>query len=101
MRPGHGKNVGRAVDQAGREGLTSLLTDIDPFLFANLNGVETWRLSSDGMDTCGCHLDVFPIADEATKQALGNGTATDVSGTDKQDAFHNGRRASYANQPKV
>jgi len=40
------------------------------------------------------HFDVPPISNEATKKAFRDRAAADISGTNKEDAFHGSRRAS-------
>ena len=88
MRAGHGENMRRALDQIGRERLAAQIADVHAVAFANLDRVETRRLSANRVHAGGSDFDVFAIADQAAKQTLGNGTAADVAGANKEDAFH-------------
>ena len=67
--------------------------DVHAFVFANLHGIQTRRLATDRMHARRSDLDVSTIPEQTAKQPLRDGTAANVSGTDKKDAFHNLRGA--------
>ena len=93
MRAGHGENVRRAVYQIGAERLAAQMADVYAVRFANLDCVETGRLSAHGVHSGRSHFDVFAIADQPAKQSFGNRTAADIARANKKDAFHDWRRA--------
>ena len=93
MRPGHGKNVRGTIDQRRRQRLAAKMADVHALVFANLHGIQTRGLATDRMHAGLGDLDVFTISQQTAKQPLRDGTAANVSGTDKKDAFHNLRGA--------
>jgi hypothetical protein len=93
MRTGHRENMRRAIDQVVRERLTAQVANIDAFNFANLDRVKTRRLPTNGVHTGGGDFDVFAIPNQPAKQTLRDWAATNISGANKENAFHGGRRA--------
>src|SRR5207253_2206492 len=83
MRAGHGENVRGPLHQSGRKGLAAEMTDVHPLVFANLNGVETWRLPSHRVNPGRCHFDVLSVPDEPIKQALRDRATANISRTNK------------------
>ena len=72
------------------------MPDVYAFSFANLHGVKTRRLAANRVDTGGRDFNIFAISGQSTKQALGDGAATDIAGANKEDAFHGSVRAANA-----
>jgi hypothetical protein len=82
------------VDQRRGQRLASQIADIHPIIFTNLDRVEAWGLTAHGMDPCGSDFDVLAISGQAPKKALRAGASTDISRTNKENAFHDARRAN-------
>jgi len=103
MRSGHGKNVGRSIDQRDREWLTAERRDIDSALPANVDRMHARRLSPHRMHTSRIRFDVLAIAKQPAEKSQGHGTAANVAGTDKKDVFHNdaGRCGHSLRQRKI
>ena len=87
MRPSHGKNVGGALDQVCRKGLTPLIADIDAVGFANLDSVKARRLTSDGVHPSRSNFDIA-ITDHPPEKSLRDRTTADIAGANKEDVFH-------------
>jgi pimeloyl-ACP methyl ester carboxylesterase len=62
MRAGHSENVRRAIDQGGGERLAAETANVDAFLFADVDGVEAWGLSPNGMNAGRSDLDADRVA---------------------------------------
>ncbi len=92
MRSGHGKNVGRPVDQRDGERLAAKRRDIDSALSANVDCMDARRLASHGMHASRIRFDVLAIADQTAEKSQGHGTAANVAGADKKDVFHDDAR---------
>ena len=88
MRAGHCENVRRAIDQIGSERLAAQIADVHAIALANLHRVKTGRLSADRVHAGRSDFNVFAIPDQPKKQSFGNGTAADIAGANKKDAFH-------------
>lgn len=71
-----------------RERLTAQAAKIDPFVLADFDGVSARRLPADGMNPGRVHFNILAIFNESAEKPFRNGTATDISGADKKDAFH-------------
>ena len=74
--------------------MAAQLIDINAILLANLHSIKTGRLAADCMHTGGSDLDVLAIAEQAAKKTFRDRTATNVTSANKEDAFHDLRRAS-------
>jgi hypothetical protein len=85
--------VGGALNHIGGERFAAKVPDIDSFLFANFDRVQARRLSSHGMYAGRGHFDLLTVAEQTPEKPLCDGAATDVSGTNKEDAFHDLRAA--------
>jgi hypothetical protein len=93
MRAGHGEDMRRAVDQSAGKRLAPQIANIDALLFADINGMQTWRLTADRVHAGGYDLNVFAIADEPPEEAFSHWAAANIAGADKEDVFHSdGRR---------
>ena len=97
MRAGHGKDVRRAIDQRGRQGLAAETADIHAFLFADLHCIETWRLAAHRVHTSRGNFDIFPVPKHLAKNPFRDGTAANVTCADKKDAFHDSGGANGRN----
>ena len=89
MRPGHDKDMRRALDQRRGQRLTAQTADVHAFLLTNLHGVKARWLPAHRMHAGGGDFDFPPVADQPPEKPFRNRTAADVSGTDKENAFHN------------
>jgi hypothetical protein len=94
MRAGHGKDMSGAFDQRGREWLAPKVTDVHAFILANLHGVQTGRLPANGVHSSRGHLNIFSVSDQSAKETFRDGATANVTRTNKEDAFHDARRAS-------
>jgi hypothetical protein len=94
MRAGHGKNMRGAINQRGGERLAAQIADIDALLFANLHCVKAWRLPAHGMHPCRRDFNIFAIANQTPKEPFRDGATANVTRADKENAFHDSRRAS-------
>ena len=70
MRAGHGKNVGRAIDQRRSQRLTAQTADVHASSGRTLHGMQTGRLTAHGIDAGGSDFDVFAIAEQGDEKAL-------------------------------
>jgi len=98
---GHGKNVRGAIDQGRRDRLAALAADVHAFLFADLHRVKTWRLAADGMHARRKNFDVSTVTKQTAKKPFRDWAATNIAGTDKEDAFHvSGAASARHAQPR-
>jgi len=93
VRAGHGENVRRLADQIGSERLAAQIANVHVVRFANLHRVKARRLSAHRVDTGRSNFNVFTVSDQPAKQPFGDWTATDIAGANKENAFHDSRRA--------
>ena len=96
MSAGHRENVGRAIDEGGGERLAPQPANIDAFLFANVDRMQAWRLSTNSVDAGRSDFDVFAVPNEAAEEAFSHGAAADIAGADKEDAFHDDETGAHA-----
>ena len=94
MRAGHGENVRGAFDQIRGERLAALIADIYAVRFTNLDGIKTRGLSANRVDSGRSDFDIA-IADQPSEKSLRDRTTADISGANKEDAFH-GKAAALA-----
>jgi hypothetical protein len=85
--------VRRAIDQRGGQRLASQPIDVDSFLFADMHGVRTWRLSVRGVHSSGSDLNVLPIAEQPAKKTFCHRAPANISCANKKDAFHDSKPA--------
>jgi hypothetical protein len=78
-----------AIDERRRQRLAPQLSNINTLLRANFDGVSTGRLTTNSVNARGSNLNIFAIPKKTAKKAFRNGTATNVSRTNEEDAFHN------------
>ena len=73
--------------------------DIDAFLFADVDRVQTGRLSAHSMHTGGSDLDLLAVAKKTTEEAFRHRAPANISRANEEDAFHDFRpaRAGRAN----
>ena len=88
MCASHRENMCRAFDERACERLAPQVANFCPFLGTNLNRVRAGRLSSHGVHSGGSHFNVLAISQETAKKTFRNGTATNITGTNEEDAFH-------------
>jgi len=88
MRAGHGKNVRGAFDERSSERFAPEILNIDAFLFANFHGVEAGRLTAHGVHAGGRDLNILAVAKQTPEKPFRDRAATNISGADKKDAFH-------------
>jgi hypothetical protein len=93
MRAGHRENVRGALDQVSGQRLTAQVADGYAFAFANLNGIKTRRLPANGVHAGRRDFDVFAISDQPAEQPFRDRTAADIASANKEDTFHDWRRA--------
>src|SRR6478672_10505043 len=84
----HGEDMCRAFDERAGQWLAPEVANFGPFLHANLNRMRAGRLSSHGVHSGGSHFNVLAISQETAKKTFRNGTATNITGTNEEDAFH-------------
>jgi len=84
----HGEDMCRAFDERAGQWLAPEVANFGPFLHANLNRMRAGRLSSHGVHSGGSHFYVLAISQETAKKTFRNGTATNITGTNEEDAFH-------------
>jgi hypothetical protein len=54
------------------------------------------------MHAGGSDFNVLPIAQQSPKKSFSHGAATDISGTNEQDAFHDSKNGAMpVRQPKI
>jgi len=94
VRAGHGENVRGAIDQLSGKRLAAQIANVYASFFANLHCVKTWRLPAHGMHPRRRDLDLFAITKQTAEKALCDGTAANVACADKENTFHDSRRAS-------
>jgi hypothetical protein len=85
--------VGRALDQIAGQRLTAQVTDVYPIGFTNLHRVKTRRLTAYRVNSGRGDFDVLAIADQPAKKPLRNRATTNIAGANKENAFHDWRRA--------
>jgi hypothetical protein len=78
------------------------MTDIDTFLFADLNGVKAGGLTAHGMHAGRSHLNVLAVGHKALKKPLRHRAAANVTCANEENAFHDGAlRERTQNQPRI
>ena len=88
MRAGHGKNVGRAIDQLRSQRLAAQAANVHTFSQKGGDRMQTGRLTADCIDPGGSDFNVLAIAEKAAKKPFRHRASADVSGTNEEDAFH-------------
>ena len=96
VRTGHGEDVRGAIDEGGGERLAAQTTNVDAFITADFDRVKTWRLAAHRIDAGGGDRDVLAIAEKLTQKPFRNRTSANITRTNKEDAFHETRRARRA-----
>jgi hypothetical protein len=84
----HGEDMCRAFDERAGQWLAPEVANFGPFLHANVNRMRAGRLSSHGVHSGWSHFNVLAISQETAKKTFRNGTATNITGTNEEDAFH-------------
>src|SRR5205814_6223201 len=88
MRASHREDMGGALDQRRGERLAAHWLNVNAFPSADIHGVRARRLSSNGMYSRGCNLNVLAISKKPTKKTFRDRTASNGSRADKKDALH-------------
>src|ERR1043166_1064176 len=88
MRAGHGKDVRSSFNQRTGQRLAAQVANVYAFDFTHLHGIQTRRLAADCVNTGRRYFDVFAIAKQPPKQALGDRASADIARTNKENAFH-------------
>jgi hypothetical protein len=91
----------RAIDQRGRKRLAAQIADIDGFRLKRGDGVQTGRLSAHCIYSGGRNFDIFAIAKELPEKAFRHRTATNITGTNEEDAFHNSGALRSVGEVKI
>jgi hypothetical protein len=94
MRAGHRENVRGPLDQRGSKRLTPLSANVDAFLLADLDRVQTRGLTADRVDARGSYFNVLPIPEEATEKTFRHRASANISRTNEEDAFHDSEPAN-------
>ena len=68
--------------------------DVHAFLFADLDSIETRGLAAHCVHSSRGDFDILPISKQPAKKPFRDGTAANISCTDKKDAFHGSGGAS-------
>src|SRR5205823_6902327 len=94
VRARHAKDVRRPIDKRGSKRLAAKTADVHAFLFADLHGIKTGRLTVHRMHASRDNFDIFPVSKHLTKNPFRDGTAANVTCADKKDAFHDSGSAN-------
>jgi hypothetical protein len=97
VRPGHGKNVRRSIDQRPRKRLTAHTANVYIFFFAHLYRIETWRLAAHCVHASRDDFDVLSVPEQTKKKPFCDRAAANIACTNKEDAFHDWNGASERN----
>src|SRR3982074_2534751 len=94
MRAGHRENMRGVLHQRGGKRLAALPANVDAFLFANLDRMQTRRLAADRVNARGSDLDVLPIPEEAAEKTFRHRAPANISCANEEDAFHDSKPAN-------
>jgi hypothetical protein len=94
MTSGHRENMRCSVDQRRRQRLTAKVANIDPFIRADLNGIQARRLSSHGVHSGGSDFNVVAMSDESLEKPFRDWAPTNITRADEENTFHDARRAN-------
>ncbi len=79
MRPGHCEDPCGPCNEVIREGLAAKLGEVDAEALEDLHRMDAGGLAPDGADAGAGDLDVFAPGEELAHEALGHGTAADIT----------------------
>ena len=69
--------------------------EVNPVYVQELGaGIPRYRLPAHGMHSCRRDFDIFAITNQTPKEPFRDGAAANVARADKENAFHDWRRAS-------
>ncbi len=94
MRARHRKNMRGPFHQRGGERLAAQSPNVDAVPLADLDRVQTRRLTPHRMHARGSDLDVLPVPEKAAEKTFRHRAPANISCTNEEDAFHDSEPAN-------